>query len=59
MCIDYAKAWFYAGPYVPSGVKYGDPSWPSASHWLVPGFNANPPIHQVDLYDPKFGSGSV
>lgn len=45
------KAWFYAGPYVPSGVFYGSPYSPSYSYWLVPGFDIDPPIHKMDLYD--------
>lgn len=43
--------WYYAGPYVPSGVVYGMKEWPSHSHWLVPGFDPDPPIHKMDLYD--------
>ena len=34
---DLAKPWFYAGPYVWSGVIYGPRSWPSWCHWFVPG----------------------
>ncbi len=47
--IDYWKFWYYAGPYVPSGVIYGD--GPSKCHWLVPGFDPDPPIHKMNLYD--------
>lgn len=35
--MDRAKPWFYAGPYVWSGVLYGEREWPSWCHWLVPG----------------------
>lgn len=45
------KPWFWAGPYVPSGVIYGSVHWPSFSVWLVPGFDPYPPIHKIDLYD--------
>lgn len=41
---------FYAGPYVPSGVTYGIGS-PSEVHWLVPGFDSNPGIHKIDIYE--------
>lgn len=41
--------WFYAGPYVPSGVVYGC-GWVSYCHWLIPGFDPDPPIHKIDLY---------
>ena len=32
---------YYAGPYVPSGVIYGNDDWPSRCHWLIPGFDPN------------------
>lgn len=38
MIIDYYIPWFYAGPYVPSGVMYGHSKDCNASHWLVPGY---------------------
>lgn len=47
---DYWKATFYAGPYVPSGVIYGKFGSASFCHWLVPGFDPDPPIHKMDLY---------
>lgn len=40
----YPTHWYYAGPYVPSGVVYDpprkidDPPSPSYSVWLVPGY---------------------
>jgi hypothetical protein len=34
---DPTKPWYYAGPYVWSGVIYGHSSWPSFSTWFVPG----------------------
>ncbi len=51
--------WFYAGPYVPSGVVY-DPDrpidakpLPSYSVWLVPGYErAYEAFAVIDLYDP-------
>lgn len=44
-------AWFYSGPYVPSGVLYGRECDVSHSRWLVPGFHPDPPIHAIDVYD--------
>ena len=42
------KLFFYQGPYVPSGVVYGENEWPSRSHWLVPGFDYD--SLQIDIY---------
>jgi hypothetical protein len=51
--------WFYAGPYVPSGVVYdpdrkiSDKPSPSYSVWLVPGYErAFEAVGVIDLYDP-------
>jgi len=33
---DFWKPWFWAGPYVPSGILYG--IGPSACVWLLPGY---------------------
>ena len=51
--------WFYAGPYVPSGVVYDparnmdDPPSPSYSVWLVPGYErAFEAFGVIDLYNP-------
>lgn len=54
---DYWTAWFYSGPYVPSGVIYG--IGPSASIWLVSGYeywyNHHMAIAVIDLYSgPKY-----
>lgn len=46
---DIWKAWYYAGPYVPSGVMYG--KGPSACHWLIPGYEYWYDAQPVDLYD--------
>lgn len=45
------KRWpmFYQGPYVPSGVLYGELDWPSRSHWLIPGYD--PDSYKIDLYE--------
>jgi hypothetical protein len=42
---------FWQGPYVPSGVTYGPCGSPSYCEWLIPGYDLNPPIHKMDLYD--------
>lgn len=51
--------WFYAGPYVPSGVVYdpnrniGDKPIPSYSVWIVPGYErAYGEAWIIDLYNP-------
>jgi len=51
--------WFYAGPYVPSGVVYDpnrdirDKPIPSYSVWLVPGYErAYEAFGVIDLYNP-------
>lgn len=51
MIIKYNEAWFYQGPYVPSGVIYGDPEWPTYSHMFVPGFN--PDSYFINIYEGK------
>jgi hypothetical protein len=51
--------WYYAGPYVPSGVVY-DPNRPierepipSYSVWLIPGYErAYEAFGVIDLYNP-------
>jgi hypothetical protein len=55
MYIDPWKPWFYAGPYVPSGVIYGKVGSPNYCHMYVPGFDVDPPIHKIDLYDKEIG----
>lgn len=43
------KHWFYQGPYVPSGVLYGE--GPSSCHWLIPGYEHNfDNFGVIDLY---------
>lgn len=42
------KPMYYQGPYVPSGVLYGDVSSPSACHWIIPGFD--PDSIAIDMY---------
>jgi hypothetical protein len=46
--------WFYAGPYIPSGVIYG--VGPSSSVWLVPGYEKwIGHMAAIDLYSgPKY-----
>jgi hypothetical protein len=46
------EPWFYAGPYVPSGVIYGEAHWPSQCRWLVPGWQD---VHAIngELYPCK------
>lgn len=51
--------WYYAGPYVPSGVVYDPPRMiddkpiPSYSIWLVPGYErAFEAFGVIDLYNP-------
>lgn len=43
------KPWFYAGPYVPSGVIYGEHNSPSRCEWLVPGYNLD--SWKINLYE--------
>ena len=43
------KPWFYQGPYVISGVMYGEHGSPSACHWLVPGWN-DESMWKIDVY---------
>lgn len=47
------KIEFYQGPYVSSGVWYGEYGTPSYCHWMLPGFDPDPPIHKMDLYDKR------
>ena len=49
--INHSIPWFYQGPYVPSGVIYGECDWPSRSHWLVPGWDETQPFGLIDIYD--------
>ncbi len=51
--IDWWKPWFYAGPYVPAGVLYGEPNSPSYCHWQIPGYDSDPPINKINLYEEK------
>lgn len=37
---------YYQGPYVPSGVLYGE--GPSACHWVIPGYD--PESIAINLY---------
>ena len=51
--IDRWKPWYYAGPYVPSGILYG--SGPSSSHWLIPGYEkAYEAFGVINLYNPPW-----
>lgn len=48
MKIDPWEPWYYAGPYVPSGVLYGEGA--SSCHWWIPGFEYWYDKQPVDLY---------
>lgn len=49
---DNPKPMFYAGPYVPSGVIYW--SGNRLCKWLIPGFDPNPGIHKIDVYETDY-----
>jgi hypothetical protein len=51
--MDYNQPWFYAGPYVPSGVLYAKKKDCNYCHWLVPGYErAYDAFAVIDQYNP-------